>query len=214
MAIACGQPLTMPPGFASTCVCPALSACLLDAINRAGQDGPMWYCPDCGEQVDDNFAMCWNCQCPQPAQEADDGGQVDGDSGSGGQSLLVDPPAGQNIPDILLATGAAPPGRVVIEQLGVVVGKARVVRGHRQLPANFAGLAEVIGGRPPTLMSPDDEATRLALTELMQQAEVLGADGVVELDVAIEGDEVITATASGHAVKLRRDPHAPPPAPP
>lgn len=175
----------------------------------------MWYCPDCGEQVDDNFAMCWNCQCPQPAQGAADG-QADVDSDSGAQSLLVDPPKGQNVPDILLATGAAPPGRVVIEQLGVVVGKARVVRGHRQLPANFAGLAEVIGGRPPTLMSPDDEVTRLALSELMRQAEVLGADAVVELDVAIEGDELITATASGRAVKLRREPDsssAPPGAP-
>ncbi len=162
----------------------------------------MWICPECGEDVDDTFALCWNCQCARPGEAGEDSPGEDPDAV--GESLLVDPPQGPNVPqDILLATGPAPPGRVVIEPLGVVVGKGRVVPTHRRLSAGPAGVAELILGRPPVPVSPDQEAVNTALIELLRQAQVLGADAVVELEMATEGESVITVTASGRAVRLR-----------
>ena len=28
--------------------------------------GPFWKCPHCGEAVEEQFAMCWNCSTPMP----------------------------------------------------------------------------------------------------------------------------------------------------
>jgi hypothetical protein len=30
----------------------------------------MWKCPGCGEAVDDEFEVCWNCQRQKPSNEA------------------------------------------------------------------------------------------------------------------------------------------------
>ena len=32
--------------------------------------GPPWTCPKCGESVDANFQVCWNCETERPADAA------------------------------------------------------------------------------------------------------------------------------------------------
>lgn len=41
---------------------------------RPGEDPrPAWKCPACGELVEQDFDVCWNCQTPRPSAKTDDG---------------------------------------------------------------------------------------------------------------------------------------------
>ena len=35
--------------------------------------GPTWTCPRCGETVDANFSVCWNCETERPAEQQGNG---------------------------------------------------------------------------------------------------------------------------------------------
>lgn len=34
---------------------------IIEAVTAAGEEGPGWTCPGCGEQLDPVFTQCWNC---------------------------------------------------------------------------------------------------------------------------------------------------------
>lgn len=39
-----------------------------EALRRSGapeDDATPWTCPQCGEEVEGSFEICWNCQCPR-----------------------------------------------------------------------------------------------------------------------------------------------------
>ena len=39
------------------------------AGSAAGGAGATWRCPKCGEEVDGDFEVCWNCQSARPGVE-------------------------------------------------------------------------------------------------------------------------------------------------
>lgn len=41
-----------------------------DFIQQGSDPGPPWTCARCGEQVEGNFDICWNCGAPAPARSA------------------------------------------------------------------------------------------------------------------------------------------------
>lgn len=50
------------------------------SVDRANADaseqlGPTWTCPNCGEQVEQQFTECWKCGQPRPESSADAGGE-------------------------------------------------------------------------------------------------------------------------------------------
>ena len=104
---------------------------------------------------------------------------------------------------IIATTPEVPEGREV-QTLGVVTGEA-IIGAHifRDL---LAGITNIIGGRAGGYEKALRQARDIALQEMQLDAQALGADAVVgvDLDYATLGVEngMLMVTASGTAVKL------------
>ena len=104
---------------------------------------------------------------------------------------------------IIATTPEVPEGRVV-QTLGVVTGEA-IIGAHifRDL---LAGITNIIGGRAGGYEKALRQARDIALQEMQLDAQALGADAVVGVDLDYEtlGVEngMRMVTASGTAVKL------------
>jgi uncharacterized protein YbjQ (UPF0145 family) len=95
-------------------------------------------------------------------------------------------------------------GHAITHYLGVVAGEA--VIGANVFRDLFAGIRDVIGGRSGAYEKTLREARQVAINELMQEANDLGADAVVGVSVDFEGGvhqgTMMMVAASGTAVKL------------
>lgn len=95
--------------------------------------------------------------------------------------------------------------RSISQTLGVVSGEA-IIGAHifRDL---FAGITNIIGGRAGGYEHALREARDIALREMCEEAERLGADAVVGVDLDYESlgadNGMLMVTAAGTAVKLR-----------
>ena len=95
--------------------------------------------------------------------------------------------------------------RSISQTLGVVSGEA-IIGAHlfRDL---FAGITNIIGGRAGGYEHALREARDIALREMCEEAERLGADAVVGVDLDYEtlgaDNGMLMVTAAGTAVKLR-----------
>jgi len=43
-----------------------LARSLIDSALRDSEERDPWRCPRCGEQIEGQFAQCWNCGCLRP----------------------------------------------------------------------------------------------------------------------------------------------------
>jgi uncharacterized protein YbjQ (UPF0145 family) len=90
------------------------------------------------------------------------------------------------------------------QTLGVVTGEAII--GAHIFRDFFAGITNIVGGRASGYEAALREARDIALREMCQEAQGLGADAVVGVDLDYEtlGVEngMLMVTASGTAVKL------------
>jgi uncharacterized protein YbjQ (UPF0145 family) len=106
----------------------------------------------------------------------------------------------------MIVTTTAIDGRPVAEYVGVVTGEA--VLGTNVFRDLFAGLRDIVGGRAAGYERSLREARETALKEMVTEAEQLGADAVVGVDVDYEsvqvgeGGSMLMVSASGTAVKL------------
>ncbi len=92
----------------------------------------------------------------------------------------------------------------IVQTLGVVSGEA-IIGAHifRDL---FAGITNIIGGRAGGYEAALREARDIALREMEEEAQRLGADAVVGVDLDYESvgpdGGMLMVTAAGTAVKL------------
>ena len=104
---------------------------------------------------------------------------------------------------IIATTPEVPEGRIV-KTLGVVTGEAII--GAHIFRDFFAGITNIIGGRAGGYEKALRQARDIALQEMQLDAQALGADAVVGVDLDYEtlGVEngMLMVTASGTAVKL------------
>jgi len=96
-------------------------------------------------------------------------------------------------------------GRRIIAYLGVVSGEA--VMGTNIFRDLFAGIRDIVGGRSGSYEKELRRAKALALQAMQEEAESLGADAVVGVDLDYEniggGDKsMLMVSANGTAVKL------------
>ena len=96
-------------------------------------------------------------------------------------------------------------GRRVTAYLGVVTGEA--IMGTNIFRDMFAGIRDIVGGRSGSYEKEIKKAKDLALDQMVEEAEALGADAVVGIDLDYEvigGDKktLLMAIANGTAVKL------------
>lgn len=107
---------------------------------------------------------------------------------------------------MIVTTTTAVDGRPVTEYVGVVTGEA--ILGANVFRDLFAGLRDIVGGRSAGYERALREARETALQEMSTQAEELGADAVVAVDIDYEniqvgqGGSMLMVSASGTAVRL------------
>jgi uncharacterized protein YbjQ (UPF0145 family) len=107
---------------------------------------------------------------------------------------------------MIVSTTPALDGTQVSEYVGVVTGEA--VLGANAFRDLFAGLRDIVGGRSAGYEQSLREARDTAIAEMVSEAEQMGADAVVGVDVDYEsiqlgqGGSMLMVSASGTAVRL------------
>lgn len=95
-------------------------------------------------------------------------------------------------------------GRSISKYLGLVSGEA--VMGANMFRDFFAGITDIVGGRSGTYENVLRGGRDQALSELIEEAQKLGADAVVGISLDYEAigasDSMIMVVVSGTAVKL------------
>lgn len=107
---------------------------------------------------------------------------------------------------MIVSTTTAIDGSPVSEYVGVVTGEA--VLGANLFRDLFAGLKDITGGRSAGYERSLREARETATGQMVAEAERMGADAVIGVDVDYEsiqvgqGGSMLMVSASGTAVKL------------
>jgi uncharacterized protein YbjQ (UPF0145 family) len=95
-------------------------------------------------------------------------------------------------------------GQPVQQYLGIVCGEA--ILGANLMKDLFAGVRDLVGGRSQTYERELTRARELALTEMQDAAQALGANAVIGVDIDYEtvggGGSMLMVTASGTAIKV------------
>jgi uncharacterized protein YbjQ (UPF0145 family) len=93
-------------------------------------------------------------------------------------------------------------GKRITKYFGIVTGEA--ILGANLFKDIFAGIRDIVGGRSATYEAELHRARDIALTELQEQAQRLGANAVVGVDLDYEvlgsGNGMLMVSASGTAV--------------
>ena len=103
---------------------------------------------------------------------------------------------------MLMTTTSVLEGRPVSRYIGVVTGEAII--GANVFRDMFAAVRDIVGGRSATYEKALAEARTVALSEMQKQAETLGANGVIGIDLDYEvlgqANGMLMVSCSGTAV--------------
>lgn len=101
---------------------------------------------------------------------------------------------------MLLTTTTNLQDKKIQKYLGVVSGEA--ILGANIFRDLFAGIRDIIGGRTGAYEDVLREAKDIAMKEMQEQAEDLGANAVIAIDLDYEtiGEGILMVSASGTAV--------------
>ena len=111
---------------------------------------------------------------------------------------------------MLVVTTPELQGFTVRRYIGVVTGEA--ILGANIFRDLFAGIRDIVGGRSAAYEEELRKARDIAIEEMSQQAQELGANAVVGVDLDYEsiqmgqGGGMLMVSASGTAVEIDRPP--------
>ncbi|MCF0070496.1 heavy metal-binding domain-containing protein [Dyadobacter sp. CY261] len=93
-------------------------------------------------------------------------------------------------------------GKKIIKYIGLVNGEAII--GANFVKDFLAGIRDVVGGRSGSYEQGLREAKSIAIREMMEQAQRLGANAVIGVDIDLEtignGSSMLMVSANGTAV--------------
>jgi uncharacterized protein YbjQ (UPF0145 family) len=105
---------------------------------------------------------------------------------------------------IIVTTTPSIEGRPIRDYLGIVTGE--VIVGANIFKDLFAGIRDIVGGRAGAYESTLRNARRQAFDEVRAEAERLGANAVVGIDIDYEvvgqGGSMLMVSVSGTAVRI------------
>lgn len=103
---------------------------------------------------------------------------------------------------MLLSTTSTLDGRPIAKYHGLVSGQA--ILGANIFKDLFAGIRDIVGGRSAVYESELKRAKDLAVQEMVEEAQALGANAVIGIDLDYEtvgqGGSMLMVSASGTAV--------------
>ena len=94
-------------------------------------------------------------------------------------------------------------GKKIINYLGIVTGEA--ILGANIFRDIFAGIRDIVGGRSAAYEKELEQARTIAMKELIEKAEQMGANAVVGIDLDYETvgqGSMLMVSISGTAVKI------------
>ncbi len=91
-------------------------------------------------------------------------------------------------------------GKKITRYYGIVTGEA--ILGANVFKDFFAGIRDIVGGRSAAYENELREAKNIALQEMTMQAQQMGANAIVAVDLDYEtvGQSMLMVSASGTAV--------------
>jgi len=103
---------------------------------------------------------------------------------------------------VLMSTTPTVEGKPIREYLGVVTGEA--ILGANIFKDLFASITDIVGGRSAAYEKELHRARMIAFDEAREQAQGLGANAVVgiDLDYEVIRDGMLMVAVSGTAVKI------------
>ena len=103
---------------------------------------------------------------------------------------------------MLLTTTSVIDGKRIVNYHGLVTGEA--ILGANIFKDIFAGIRDIVGGRSATYEKELGRAKGLAIEEMVEQAQAMGANAVIAIDLDYEtvgqGGSMLMVSASGTAV--------------
>jgi uncharacterized protein YbjQ (UPF0145 family) len=106
---------------------------------------------------------------------------------------------------VLLSTTSIIDGRRVLSYHGLVSGEA--ILGANVFRDLFAGIRDIVGGRSAAYEKELRRAKEIALQEMSEQAQAMGANAVIGVDLDYEtvghGGSMLMVSASGTAVTIQ-----------
>lgn len=95
-------------------------------------------------------------------------------------------------------------GQPIEQYLGIVTGEA--ILGANIMKDLFAGVRDLVGGRATAYERELGQARELAIGEMTEKAQALGADAVIAVDIDYEtigaNGSMLMVAASGTAVRI------------
>ncbi len=95
-------------------------------------------------------------------------------------------------------------GKKIVKYLGLVSGEA--ILGANIFKDFFAGIRDIVGGRSASYEKELREAKDIAIAEMIEQAELLGGNAVIAVDLDYEtigqGGSMLMVSANGTAIIL------------
>lgn len=107
---------------------------------------------------------------------------------------------------MLVATTHHLEGKRIVAYLGLVSGEA--ILGANIFKDFFAGIRDIVGGRSAAYEKELRKAKEIALTEMQEQAQALGGNAVIAVDLDYEtigvgqAGNMLMVSASGTAVRF------------
>ncbi len=106
---------------------------------------------------------------------------------------------------MLVTTTSTLEGKQIVDYLGIVSGETII--GANLFKDFFAGIRDIVGGRSGSYEDVLREAKETALREMSEQAERMGANAVIGVDLDYEtvgsSGSMLMVTAAGTAVRYR-----------
>lgn len=106
---------------------------------------------------------------------------------------------------MLVTTTSTLEGKEIVDYLGIVSGETII--GANLFKDFFAGIRDIVGGRSGSYEDVLREAKETALREMSEQAERMGANAVIGVDLDYEtvgsSGSMLMVTAAGTAVRYR-----------
>ena len=106
---------------------------------------------------------------------------------------------------MLVTTTPTIEGKQITEYCGVISGEA--ILGANIFRDFLAGVRDIVGGRSASYEKELHQAREIALREIQEEAEKLGANAVIGVDIDYEvvgqGSSMLMVSVSGTAVKVR-----------
>ncbi len=104
---------------------------------------------------------------------------------------------------MIITTTPTVEGKTIVEYKGIVAGEA--IMGANVVRDLFASIRDIVGGRAGAYENKLVEARRIALKEMEAQAQAVGANAIVGVDIDYEvvREGMLMVTAAGTAVVIK-----------